>query len=50
MDEITIIKKKIDVINMKQNIILEQLSVISRILAKQYNLPIEEGECEVDET
>lgn len=35
--------QKFDRINLKQDIILEQLSAISKILAEQFDLAIEEG-------
>ena len=32
-----------------QNIIIDQISSISKVLADNLDLPIEEGECDIDE-
>ena len=36
-------------INEKQNIIIEQLNSLSKVIANHLNLAIEEGECNLDE-
>lgn len=40
------LRKYLYAVMQRQDIILEQLSAISKVLANQFNLPIEEGECE----
>lgn len=32
-----------------QSIIIDQISSISKVLADNFDLPIEEGECDIDE-
>ena len=41
--------QKFDRINLKQDIILEQLSAISKVLAEEFGLAIEEGVVEKDD-
>ena len=38
--------QRLDMINSKQNILIEQVSALSRVIAKQCGLAIEDGEME----
>lgn len=48
MDD-TMLRMYLRAINEKQNIIIEQLSMLSKVLAKHLDLPIEEGESDVND-
>lgn len=47
MDDKTL-EKAIRILIHRQDIIIEQISALSKTLAKHLDLPIEEGECEYD--
>lgn len=47
MDDKTL-EKALRIIVHRQDIIIEQLTALSKVLAKHLDLPIEEGECEYD--
>lgn len=44
-----ILFQKLEKIDIKQNIIIEQLTSTNKALADNFDLPIEEGECTPDE-
>lgn len=48
MDEKTF-ERALQIIIHRQDIIIEQISALSRVLANHLDLPIEEGECEYDD-
>ena len=47
MDDKTL-EKCLRILIHRQDVIIDQLSALSKVLAKHLDLPIEEGECEYD--